>query len=59
MQTLVSEIDIIRPYKEDREMRFLQLENELKVLLIKDPDAATAASCMYVRSGSLNDSPKF
>ena len=41
-----------------REYRYLQLENEMKVLLVRDEATTKAAATAYVRSGSLNDPPE-
>ena len=41
-----------------REYRYLQLENTMKVLLVRDEATTKAAATAYVRSGSLNDPPE-
>ena len=41
-----------------REYRYLQLENRMKVLLVRDEATTKSAATLYVRSGSLNDPPE-
>ena len=51
--------EILKPLKEDRDMKFKRLDNGMKVLLVSDPTTTSAASCCYVRSGALNDTKQF
>jgi len=46
---------VIKPENDDRSYKTLVLSNELRVLLISDPQATEAAAAMDVNAGSFND----
>lgn len=46
---------IIKSQRDQREYSFVQLDNQMKVLLVSDKDAEKSAACMFVGVGSLAD----
>ena len=46
---------VIKPENDDRSYKILVLPNELRVLLISDPQATEAAAAMDINAGSFND----
>lgn len=47
--------DIIKSTSDDREYRYVKLQNDLKVILVSDQEAEKSSACIFVGSGSLND----
>lgn len=54
-QEIVRVDDIIKPTSDTRQYRGLVLPNELRVLLISDPETDKAAAGMSVQVGSMTD----
>jgi secreted Zn-dependent insulinase-like peptidase len=52
-----SAVEVIKSPSDDREFRYLQLTNGMKVLLVSDPDADKAAASLSVGVGSASDPP--
>ncbi|GAX81935.1 hypothetical protein CEUSTIGMA_g9363.t1 [Chlamydomonas eustigma] len=48
-------VDIKKPFCDTRKYRSLNLQNGLRLLLVSDPEAVFAASCMNVRAGYFDD----
>lgn len=46
---------MIKPLIDHRAYRYLELENNLKVLLIHDPESEIASAAMDVKAGSWNE----
>jgi len=46
---------IVPPPKDDRDYRYVEMDNGLRALLVSDPDADTSAAAMSVHVGSLSD----
>ena len=38
-----------------RDYRYIQLKNEMKCMLVQDPESETAAACLHMGAGSLRD----
>ena len=51
----ILEKEIIKPEVDNREYRYIKLENDLEVLLIHDADADKSAASMDVEVGHLHD----
>lgn len=51
----VFEKEITKPEVDDREYRYIKLENELEVLLVHDANADKSAASMDVEVGHLHD----
>jgi hypothetical protein len=51
--------EVISSTADDREFAYIELDNGLRVLLVSDPDAYTAAAAMDVNVGSLYDPKEF
>jgi secreted Zn-dependent insulinase-like peptidase len=52
---LAAKAVVVKSENDDRDYRYLQLDNDLPVLLISDPNTDTAAASMDVRVGSGSD----
>ena len=53
--TVKDGIEITKSENDRRDYRFLTLPNQLKVLLISDPQTDKAAACLAVKIGSFSD----
>ncbi|KAF8605452.1 insulin-degrading enzyme [Ceratobasidium sp. AG-I] len=51
----ILEKDIVKPEVDDREYRYIKLENDLEVLLVHDANADKSAASMDVEVGHLHD----
>ena len=47
--------EIIKSSSDDREYRYVRLQNDLKVILVSDEEAEKSSACLFVGTGSLND----
>jgi len=50
---------VIKSVNDEREYRYIELPNQLKVLLISDPSATKAAASMDLHVGSRHDPPQY
>ena len=55
MKRVIEKID--KGLMDVSQYRFIQLDNDLKVVLITDSRSATAACSLYISSGSMYDTP--
>jgi secreted Zn-dependent insulinase-like peptidase len=46
---------IITSAIDKRKYRYIQLKNEMKVMLVQDLETVKSAACLFVNSGNLND----
>ena len=53
-----SQDDVIKPYVDNRTYKVIHLNNELRVLLISDPQTDYGAAAMAVNVGSMSDPPE-
>ena len=55
LSNMVFALDIIKKKNDEREFKFLTLENQLKVLLVSDQDAPKSAASLNINAGSGED----
>ena len=51
--------EVTKSPNDDREFRFIKLENDLKVILIQDPETTKSYATMHVNVGSALDPDEF
>ncbi|CAD8118614.1 unnamed protein product [Paramecium sonneborni] len=51
----IDKVNVIKPIIDNRDYRYLELENNLKVLLIHDPESEMASAAMDVKAGSWHE----
>lgn len=49
------DVDIVKPERDDRSYRYLELPNQLAVVIISDRHTETAAASMFIRVGHMQD----
>ncbi len=52
-------VDVVKSPNDRRQYRYLTLDNEMRVLLVSDPDADKAAASLVVFRGSYDDPPEY
>ena len=56
----MSDLPIIKPQSEKRELKCIELGNKMRCMLVSDPEADKSAACVDVRVGSgLDPKPLF